>query len=43
MLVLSQFGIRLTFWQAFYNSAVGTFFLNITPMSAAASRSRSTT
>jgi len=34
MLVVSQFRIRLTFWQAFYNSAVGTFFLNITPMSA---------
>lgn len=34
MLVVSQFKIRLTFWQAFYNSAVGTFFLNITPMSA---------
>ena len=34
MLVVSQLRFRLTFWQAFYNSAVGTFFLNITPMSA---------
>jgi len=34
MLVVSQFRIRLTFLQAFYNSAVGIFFLNITPMSA---------
>ncbi len=34
MLVLSQFGIRITFVQAFYNSAVGTFFTNITPMTA---------
>lgn len=34
MLVLSQFRIRLTFLQAFYNSAVGTFFTNITPMTA---------
>ena len=34
MLVVSQFRIRLTFVQAFYNSAVGTFFTNITPMTA---------
>lgn len=34
MLVVSQFKIRLTFVQAFYNSAVGTFFTNITPMTA---------
>ena len=33
MMVLSQFRIRIRFLQAFYNSAVGTFFLNITPMS----------
>ena len=33
-LVISQFKIRLTFVQAFYNSAVGTFFTNITPMTA---------
>ena len=34
MLVVSQFRIRLSFVQAFYNSAVGTFFTNITPMTA---------
>jgi uncharacterized protein (TIRG00374 family) len=34
MLVVSQFKIRLSFAHAFYNSAVGTFFLNITPMTA---------
>jgi glycosyltransferase 2 family protein len=34
MLVVSVFKIRLTFVQAFYNSAVGTFFTNITPMTA---------
>lgn len=34
MLVVSQFKIRLSFAQAFYNSAVGTFFTNITPMTA---------
>jgi hypothetical protein len=34
MLVVSQFKIRLSFVQAFYNSAVGTFFTNITPMTA---------
>jgi glycosyltransferase 2 family protein len=34
MLVVSQFKIRLSFTQAFYNSAVGTFFTNITPMTA---------
>lgn len=33
-LVVSQFKIRLSFTQAFYNSAVGTFFTNITPMTA---------
>jgi hypothetical protein len=33
-LVISQFKFRLTFVQAFYNSAVGTFFTNITPMTA---------
>ena len=33
-LVLAQFRIRITFLQAFYNSAVGTFFTNITPMTA---------
>jgi uncharacterized protein (TIRG00374 family) len=33
-LVVHQFNIRLTFVQAFYNSAVGTFFTNITPMTA---------
>ena len=32
MLVVSQFKIRLSFVQAFYNSAVGGFFTNITPM-----------
>jgi glycosyltransferase 2 family protein len=34
MLVVAQFNIRLTFVQAFYNSAVGTFFTNVTPMTA---------
>ena len=34
MLVVSQFRIRLSFVQAFYNSAVGSFFTNITPMTA---------
>jgi len=34
MLVVSQFKIRLSFVQAFYNSAVGSFFTNITPMTA---------
>jgi uncharacterized protein (TIRG00374 family) len=34
MLVVSQFKIRLSFAQAFYNSAVGAFFTNITPMTA---------
>ncbi len=34
MLVVSQFKIRLTFVQAFYNSSVGSFFTNITPMTA---------
>ncbi len=34
MLVVRQFKIRLSFIQAFYNSAVGTFFTNITPMTA---------
>ena len=34
MLVVSQFRIRLSFVQAFYNSAVGMFFTNITPMTA---------
>jgi len=34
MLVTSQFRFRLSFVQAFYNSAVGTFFTNITPMTA---------
>ncbi|MGA2380128.1 MAG: lysylphosphatidylglycerol synthase transmembrane domain-containing protein [Spirochaetia bacterium] len=34
MLVVSQFKIRLSFVQAFYNSAVGAFFTNITPMTA---------
>jgi uncharacterized protein (TIRG00374 family) len=34
MLVLSQLKIRIPFAQAFYNSAVGPFFTNITPMSA---------
>jgi uncharacterized protein (TIRG00374 family) len=34
MLVVAQFKIRLTFVQAFYNSAVGTFFTNVTPMTA---------
>ncbi len=34
MLVLAQFQIRIRFVQAFYNSAVGTFFTNITPMTA---------
>ena len=33
-LVLSQFGVRTNARQAFYNSAVGTFFTNITPMAA---------
>jgi hypothetical protein len=33
-LVLAQFRIRITFLQAFYNSAAGTFFTNITPMTA---------
>jgi uncharacterized protein (TIRG00374 family) len=33
-LVLAQFKIRIPFAQAFYNSAVGPFFTNITPMSA---------
>ena len=33
-LVLAQFRIRITFVQAFYNSAAGTFFTNITPMTA---------
>ncbi|MGB9006262.1 MAG: flippase-like domain-containing protein, partial [Candidatus Aminicenantales bacterium] len=33
-LVLAQFKIRIHFAQAFYNSAVGPFFTNITPMSA---------
>ena len=33
-LVLAQFRIRISFLQAFYNSAVGTFFTNITPMTA---------
>ncbi len=33
-LVLAQFRIRITFVQAFYNSAVGSFFTNITPMTA---------
>jgi uncharacterized protein (TIRG00374 family) len=33
-LVLSGFGIRPSFVQAFYNSAVGAFFTNITPMTA---------
>jgi uncharacterized protein (TIRG00374 family) len=34
ILVVSQFKIRLSFAQAFYNSAVGAFFTNITPMTA---------
>ena len=34
MMVLSQFKIRVNFLQAFYNSAVGIFFLNVTPMSS---------
>jgi uncharacterized protein (TIRG00374 family) len=34
MLVVAQFRIRLSFVPAFYNSAVGTFFTNITPMTA---------
>jgi glycosyltransferase 2 family protein len=34
MMVLSQFKIRLSFLRAFYNSAVGNFFLNVTPMSS---------
>ena len=34
MMVLSQFKVRVGFLQAFYNSAVGNFFLNITPMSS---------
>ncbi|HVO38947.1 MAG TPA: lysylphosphatidylglycerol synthase transmembrane domain-containing protein [Spirochaetia bacterium] len=33
-LVLWQFRIHVTFVQAFYNSAAGTFFTNITPMTA---------
>ncbi len=33
-LVLAQFRIRIRFLQAFYNSAAGTFFTNITPMTA---------
>jgi hypothetical protein len=34
MLVVAQFKIRLTFAQAFYNSCVGNFFTNITPLTA---------
>ena len=34
MLVVAQFKIRLTFVQAFYNSAVGNFFTNVTPLTA---------
>ena len=34
MLVVAQFKIRLTFVQAFYNSCVGNFFTNITPLTA---------
>ena len=34
MFVAFQFKIRLSFVQAFYNSAVGTFFNNITPLTA---------
>ena len=34
MIVVAQFRIRIHFLQAFYNSAVGSFFLNTTPMSA---------
>jgi uncharacterized protein (TIRG00374 family) len=34
MLVVAQFKIRLTFIQAFYNSCVGNFFTNITPLTA---------
>lgn len=34
ILVVSQFKIRLSFVQAFYNSAIGSFFTNITPMTA---------
>jgi len=33
-LVLAQFRIRIRFVQAFYNSAAGTFFTNVTPMTA---------
>ena len=33
-LVLAQFRIRIRFIQAFYNSAAGTFFTNVTPMTA---------
>jgi len=33
-LVLAQFRIRISFLKAFYNSAAGTFFTNITPMTA---------
>ena len=34
MLVVAQFKIRLTFVQAFYNSCVGNFFTNVTPLTA---------
>jgi uncharacterized protein (TIRG00374 family) len=34
MFVASQFKIRLSFVQAFYNSSVGTFFNSITPLTA---------
>jgi glycosyltransferase 2 family protein len=36
MLVLSQFRIRIRFLSAFYNSAAGIFFLNVTPLSSGA-------
>jgi hypothetical protein len=34
MLVVAQFRIRLTFVQAFFNSCVGNFFTNVTPLTA---------
>ena len=34
VIVVAQFKIRIHFLQAFYNSVVGNFFLNTTPMSA---------